>query len=165
MDIFSQNKLLIKSILFLVILNLGSITFFTIRELRPPQEKEFRPNDNRKKDLASVLKKELNLTDRQVVQFNEIRDQNATKKSKLKEIINQDKDLLNVEMFNKNCDDQKILAIARKIGDNEYRIELSKINQSKQLKAICNPKQLEKLEELVKEIRDYFRPKNLYNRK
>jgi Spy/CpxP family protein refolding chaperone len=165
MDIFSQNKLLIRTILFLVILNLGSITFFTIRGLRPMEVKDFRPNDDRKKDLTTILKKELNLTNQQVFQFNEIREQNATKKSALKEIINQDKDLLNIEMFNKNCDDQKLLALARKIGDNEYRIELSKINQSKQLKAICNPQQLEKFEELVKEIRDYFRPDNPPNRK
>ena len=81
MDIFSQNKLLIRTILFLVILNLGSITFFTIKGLRPPQEKELRPNDDKKKEITTILKKELNLTNQQVVQFNKIRELNATKKS------------------------------------------------------------------------------------
>ena len=61
-------------------------------------------------------------------------------------------------MFNKNCNEQKLVSIARKIGDNEYRIELSKINQSKQLKAICNASQLEKFQDLMFEMRDYSHP-------
>jgi Spy/CpxP family protein refolding chaperone len=160
MDIFSQNKLLIRTILFLVVLNLGSITFFTIREMRPNRERDFPPSDEKKKELSTILKKELNLSDEQVAQFDKIREQNASKKSELKQTINQDKDLLNQEMFNKNSSDDQLLALARKIGDNEYRIELSKINQSKQLKAVCNAQQLDKFQDLMIEMRDYLRPNN-----
>lgn len=158
MDIFSQNKFLIRTVLFLVILNLGSITFFTVKGFRPNNDERFPPKNEQKRELSEILKKELNLSDIQIAKFEEIRMQNAARKSELKEIINQDKDLLSSEMFNKNADDKKVLALAKKIGDNEYQIELSKINQSKQLKAICTPEQLEKFDDLIQEIRDYLRP-------
>ncbi len=158
MDIFSQNKFLIRTVLFLVILNLGSITFFTVKGFRTNNDDRFSPRNEQKRELSEILKKELNLSDIQIAKFEQIRMQNATRKSKLKEIINQDKDLLSSEMFNKNADDKKVLALAKKIGDNEYQIELSKINQSKQLKAICTPEQLEKFDDLIQEIRDYLRP-------
>ncbi len=160
MDIFSQNKFLIRTILFLVVLNLGSITFFTIREMRPNRERDFPPSDEKKKELSVILKKELNLSDEQVAQFDKIREQNASKKQELKQFINQDKDLLNQEMFNKNSSDDQLLALARKIGDNEYQIELSKINQSKQLKALCTQQQLDKFDDLIQEIRNYLQPIN-----
>ena len=158
MDIFSQNKLLIRTILFLVVLNLGSITFFTIREMRPDQERDFANRERHKSEFSLILKKELNLTDAQFAKFEAIRKQNANRKSCLKATINQDKDSLNLEMFNKNYNEQKVLELARKIGDNEYNIELSKIEQSKKLKVICTPKQLDKFQNLMSEIRDYFRP-------
>lgn len=158
MDIFSQNKLLIRTILFLVVLNLGSITFFTIREMRQHHERENPQINEKKNELSAILKKELNLTAQQVAKFDEIREQNASKKLELKQTINQDKDLLNQEMFDKNSNSNKLLALAKKIGDNEYRIELSKINQSKQLKAICNANQLEKFQDLMFEMKDYSHP-------
>lgn len=160
MDIFSQNKLLIRTVLFLVVLNLGSITFFTLREMRQHSEGQNHSNNLKKRELSDILKKELNLTNHQVAEFEEIREQNASKKQEFKQIINQDKELLNQQMFYRNSNDEKLLALAKKIGDNEYRIELSKINQSKQLKAVCNDNQLEKLEDLMIEIQDYFRPDN-----
>lgn len=39
-------------------------------------------------------------------------------------------------------------------------MELLRFEQAKELKSICNDKQQEKFEKLVKEIRDYFRPDN-----
>ncbi len=165
MDIFSQNKLLIRTILFLVVLNLGSITFFTIREMRPRHDGENPPNDEKKNELSAILKKELNLSEQQVAKFDEIREQNASKKQELKQAINEDKELLNQEMFDQNSNNERLLALAKKIGDNEYRIELSKINQSKQLKSICNPDQLEKFQDLMVEMRDYLRPNNQPQRK
>ncbi|MBC7643450.1 MAG: hypothetical protein H7174_14135 [Flavobacterium sp.] len=158
MDIFSQNKLLIRLILFLVVLNLGSITFFSIKSFRPENKPELEGKDKQKKELSQILKSELNLSNQQAIKFNEIRKLNAAKKIQFKQIIDQDKDLLNKELFKKNYDNQKALALAYKIGNNELNIELSKIEQSKQLKAICNPKQLEKFEELMQEIRDYLKP-------
>lgn len=159
MDIFSQNKVLIRTSVVLVALNLVLIGFLIFKEMRPHPEPDFRREPENKKELSAILKKELNLTNDQVVKFEAIRAQNAARKSKFKEIINQDKELLNKEMYSKNYNEEKVFALAKKIADNEYQIEISKIHQSQQLKAICNPKQLDKFENLVVEIQDYFRPK------
>ncbi len=160
MDIFSQNKFLIRTILFLVILNLVSITFFSIRSFRPKNDDRLPPKNEYNRELSEILKKELNLSEYQIEKFEKIRTQNEKRKIELKEIINQNKDLLASEMFKNITDEKKVLAIAKKIGDNEYQIELLKINQSKQLKAICTPAQLDKFDELIKEIRNYLQPIN-----
>lgn len=160
MDIFNQNKVLIRTIFVLVALNLVIIGFFIFKEMRPHREPDFRLELENKKELSAILKKELNLTNDQVVKFEKIRAQNAARKSKLKEVINHDKELLNIAMYSKNYNEEKVFALAKKISDNEYQIEVSKINQSQQLKAICNPEQQDKFETLVIEIQDYFKPNN-----
>lgn len=160
MDIFSQNKLLIRTILVLVVLNLGSICFFTVKEIRSHREPLLFPKNEAYKDVSKILKKELDLTNNQVIQFDEIRKRNFEKQSELKKIIRDQKDAMNIEMFNKNSDDDKIKLLARQISENDYKMELLRYYQAKELKAVCNETQQEKFQDLVIEIRDYFRPDN-----
>lgn len=165
MDIFSQNKFLIKTIVLLVLLNVIMVGFFVFKETkfnRPPHPY---PKDGNYKKIGAVLKKELNLTDKQVIQFEEIRKQNAEKQEGYKKIIKQDKDDMNQEMFNKKSDEEKVISLAKKIAENEYQIELLHFEQAKKLKAVCNEDQLDKFEDLVIEIRDYFRPTTNKNKK
>ena len=164
MDIFTKQKLLIRIIVFLIVLNLGSISFFIWRDLKHKEPLLFPKNEDYK-DVTSVLKKELNLSDNQVLQFDEIRKRNFEKQSVLKKIIRDDKDAMNSEMFNVKTDETKIEMLAIRISDNEYKMEMLRFDQAKELKAVCNKKQLEKFENLVKEIRDYFRPDNQPNKR
>lgn len=160
MDIFTQNKILIRTVVVLIVLNLVSIGFFIFKEMKPRHEPLLFPKNEEYNDVSGILKKELNLTDNQVAQFDEIRKQNFEKQAALKEIIRVDKDEMNQEMFNKNSDETKIIQLAKKVSQNEYQIELLHFEQAKKLKAVCNEKQLDKFEDLVIEIRDYFRPDN-----
>jgi periplasmic protein CpxP/Spy len=160
MDIFSQNRLLVRTILVLVILNLGSITFFTIKEMQSHREPLMFPKNEAYKDVSKILKKELDLTNEQVLQFDEIRKRNFEKQAILKKIIRDYKDAMNMEMFNKNSNDDKIKSLARQVSENEYKMELLRYYQAKELKAVCKPEQLDKFQDLVIEIRDYFRPDN-----
>ena len=164
MDIFTKQKLLIRIIVFLIVLNLGSISFFIWRDFKHKEPLLFPKNEDYK-DVTSVLKKELNLSDNQVLQFDEIRKRNFEKQSVLKKIIRDDKDAMNSEMFNVKTDETKIEMLAIRISDNEYKMEMLRFDQAKELKAVCNKKQLEKFENLVKEIRDYFRPDNQPNKR
>lgn len=165
MDIFSQNKLLIRTILVLVVLNLGSITFFTVKEIRSRRVPLLFPKNEAYKDVSKILKKELNLTNQQVIRFDEIRKRNFEKQSEIKKIIRDEKDAMNIEMFNKNSDDDKIKLLARQVSENEYKMELLRYYQAKELKAVCKPEQLDKFQDLVIEIRDYFRPDNQPNKR
>jgi Spy/CpxP family protein refolding chaperone len=65
---------------------------------------------------------------------------------------------MNALMFNKLTDEAVVKALARGIAESEYQMELLRLEQAQNLKAICTPEQLEQFEALVKEIRDYFKP-------
>jgi Spy/CpxP family protein refolding chaperone len=118
------------------------------------------PKNEAYKDVSKILKKELDLTNEQVLQFDEIRKRNFEKQAILKKIIRDYKDAMNMEMFNKNSNDDKIKSLARQVSENEYKMELLRYYQAKELKAVCKPEQLDKFQDLVIEIRDYFRPDN-----
>ncbi len=160
MDIFAKQKIFIRTIIILVIMNIALMGFFIFKEIKPFHEPLLYPKNEEYHDVSGILKKELNLTNKQVAQFDEIRKQNFEKQSALKEIIRKDKDAMNQEMFNKKTDEAKIIQLAKKVSQNEYQIELLHIEQAKKLKAVCNEEQLDKFEDLVLEIRDYFRPDN-----
>ena len=160
MDVFSQNKIFIRAIIILVTLNIVLIGFFIFKEMKPPHESNPFPRDEAYKNVGPILKKELDLTDKQLEQFNEIRKQNFENQAAIKSIIDKDKDEMNQEMFNKYSDEQKVTSLAKKISENEFKIELLHFEQAKKLKAVCNDKQLDKFQDLIIEIRDYFRPDN-----
>lgn len=160
MDIFTQQKIFIRTIIILVALNIGLIGFLIFKEMKPRHEPLLFPRNEQYKDLTNILKKELNLSDTQVAQFDEIRKRNFKKQADLTLIMRNDKDAMNSEMFNKNTDEFKIRALAQQSSENEYKMEMLRFAQAKELKAVCNADQLNKFQDLVLEIRDYFRPDN-----
>lgn len=164
MDIFTQRKLLIKTVVCLVVLNLLLIGFFVWKELMGDDKK---PNKTRyesfekveKDDLAYVLKYQLGLSDSQAVNIKNLRADFYNKEQVLASIIRSKRDSMNTIMFNKDSDSVQLRLLAKAVADNEYQMELLRIDQAEKLKAICTPAQQEKFEDLVKEIRDYFKPK------
>jgi Spy/CpxP family protein refolding chaperone len=100
------------------------------------------------------------LNDLQVIEFERIRTDYYQKEIVLKQQIKDAKDAMNEEMFNSSTNDSKIHKLACTISEDEYKMELIRYQQAKELKAVCTKEQLEKFEKLVKEIRDYFRPDN-----
>ena len=160
MDIFRQQKYLTRAVIVLVLLNIGLIGFFVWRELKPHHKPFLFPKNEAYKDVSGILKKELQLNEKQAQEFNIIREDFYEKEIELKQKIKDNKDEMNVEMYNKHSDENKIMALAKQTSNFEYQMELLRYRQSKELKSVCNPEQQEKFEALVKEIRDYFRPDN-----
>ncbi len=160
MDIFAQNKLLVRLVILLTALNLFSIGIFLWKDFSHHHEPELFPHNNEYRDVSTVLKKELNLTDKQVEQIKNIRSDIFDKEKSLATIIRNERDSMNETMFNKTTNAEEVKTLAKSVADNEYQMELLRIEQAQQLKAICTPEQLEKFTGLVLEIRDYFRPDN-----
>jgi len=158
MDIFSQKKFLTRIILFLVMLNLISVSFFIWKSIYN-LPLLFSKNEDYK-NVSRILKRELNLSEKQDSKLIELRESYYLKEIDLKKTIKDYKDEMNEKMFNKNTDETKIKLLAKQIADAEYQMELLRFEQAKELKLICNAEQQEKFEKLVKEIRDYFRPDN-----
>lgn len=158
MDILSQKKLLIKVIVLLAILNIFSIGAYVWQEFfhKPPPQN--RAND--KREVSTVLEKELNLTSQQVGLINDLRSKYSQKEKILSAKITGERDSMNTAMFNKVIDEELVIALALRVADNEYEMELLRFEQAKEFKSICTPDQLEKFGYLIKEIRDYFKPDN-----
>ena len=72
MDVFSQKKFLTRIILFLVMLNLISVSFFVWKSIY--NEPLLFPKNENYKNVSRILKKELNLNEKQVSKLIQIRE-------------------------------------------------------------------------------------------
>ncbi len=160
MDIFAQKKLLVRLVIFLTALNLFSIGIFLWMDFSHDHQPELFPHHNEYRDVSIILKKELNLSDIQVEQIKSLRLEVFEKEKALATTIRDERDSMNEAMFNKVTNEDEVKALAKNVADNEYQMELLRIEQAQQLKALCTPEQLEKFKDLVLEIRDYLRPDN-----
>ena len=158
MDIFAQNKLLTRGIIIVVLLNMSIIGIFLWKEFHHgpllfPDNKDYH-------DVAGILKRELDLTEQQAEQFKSIRADFFEKEKSLTQTIRNERDSMNMLMYNAKTDTAMVRSLAKEVSENEYQMELLRIAQAQQLKSVCTPEQLNKFERLVKEIRDYVRPDN-----
>lgn len=165
MDIFRKQKIVSRTIIILVLLNILLISFLFWKEMKPKREPLLFPKNEIYKDVSLILKNELNLNEKQVSNLDEIRKRYYLVEIDLKRKIKDYKDEMNEEMFNKNTDENKIIRLAKQISSFEYQMEMIRYCQAKELKSVCTPEQQEKFETLVKEIRDYFRPDNQPNKR
>jgi hypothetical protein len=158
MDIFNQKKILIRIVVLLTVLNLSLIGIFLwkdlIRKHLPPG------NQKESRDVTEILKRELNLSREQVDQMRDLRSSYFETEEKLAALIKSERDSMNMIMFNKNTSVDLVMGLARRVANNDYKMELLRFEQAQKLKSICTSEQLEKFEGLIIEIRDYFRQDN-----
>lgn len=155
MDIFSKSKYQARIIIILLAINVFTIVFWGI-QLKASDE-DAKPRRDAK-DAMLILKNKLNLTAQQEEKFSLIREDFFKKEQALSSLIKQQRDSMNAIMFNEKTDLQLVKDIAKRVSDNNYKMEIYRVEQSQQLKEICTPEQLKKFEELVREIKDYFKP-------
>ena len=157
MDVLKQNKLLIKLIILLVVMNLAIMIFLIIS--KPPMPMDGRRPDRNMNEVFGVLKDELQLNATQIEQLKSLREDFFMKESKLAKTIKSQRDSMNELMFNAQTDTLLVKSIAKRVSDNEYKMEILRFEQAKTLKTICTPAQMKKFESLVIDIRDYFKPR------
>lgn len=164
MDIFTQNKNLIRTVILLVLLNLILIFFLVWKEVtrRPEGSRgpELFPKNEEFRDVSGILKEKLNLSDIQASHIQKIRDDFYEKEKIIALTVRNKKDSMNVAMFNERTDEKQVQRLAKEITEYSYQMQLLRIEQAKKLKAVCTPEQQRKMKEMVVEIRDYFRPDN-----
>ena len=155
MDIFSKNKFLIRVIFVLIIFNLFSTGYIW-------QTMKKRPNRDQPKqekvNTTNLLKDKLHLTEAQVKEINRIRDDFTQKEEKLILVIKAQRDSMNIAMFNEISDNEYLKRIARQLVENQYQMELYRIEQAQQFKSVCTKEQLTDFQNLVIDIRDFFQP-------
>ena len=154
MDIFSKSKLLVRAVIVLLILNFMAIGIFLWRGMSRPHM----PPHRGAREVAEILKNELKLTDQQADQISDLRRSYFKKEAEVLKSLRAGRDSMNAQMFNKDTDEEMVVSIAKRISENEYRMEMLRFEQARALKQLCTPDQLLKFEGLLKEIREYFRP-------
>ena len=157
MDVLKQNKLLFRLIILLVVMNLAIVAFFIVP--KSSNTSDGRRPDRNIEEILSVLKEELQLTPEQVSQLKDLREDFFVKETKLKKIIKSQRDSMNELMFNAQTDTIMVKTIAKRVSENEFKMELLRFDQAKTLKTICTPAQMKKFEVFVIDIRDYFKPR------
>ncbi len=163
MDIFKQKKNLVLIIIVLSLLNLFMIGAFMLKDFFHKPPPPLHSQDQH--EVSNILQKDLGLTEKQAEQIDKLRSDFFEKEQFLSAQISAGRDSMNMAMFNKITDEDLVKSLAKKIADNEYRMELLRFEQAKQFKLICTPEQMDKFEGLVKEVRDYFKPENQPKRK
>jgi protein CpxP len=158
MDIFTQKKFLMRIVILLTVLNLILITAVVWKDYirKPPRQM----NQNDSRDVSEILKRDLRLSEKQVEQIRNLRSVYFDKEKALSEAIRGERDSINSSMFSSNTNSELVHILARRVAENEYKMELLRFEQAEELKAICTPEQLQKFEGLILEIRDYFRNDN-----
>ncbi len=155
MDIFFKSKLLVRAVISLLILNFIAIGIFLWRGFAHPH---MPPPHRSVQEVSQILKSELNLTDQQSEQISVLRKSYFEKEKVVLKSLRAGRDSMNAQMFNKDTDEELVMAVAKRISENEYRMEMLRFEQARELKQLCTPDQLQKFEGLLKEIREYFRP-------
>jgi Spy/CpxP family protein refolding chaperone len=158
MDIFLQKKLLIRIVILLTVLNLLLISCFLWKDFFHKPQPKSSPGDIH--DVTAILKRELNLSKDQVDQLRDLRSGFLEEEKALEASIKNERDSMNIVMFNRNTDEEKVRSLARNVAENEYKMELLRFEQARKFKSICTTEQLKMFEGLVIEIRDYFRSDN-----
>ena len=156
MDIFSQNKLLIRVVIILIIINLLSLSYVLLHNRRPPQQVQ---NKQEKENGVRILRKQLQLTEDQAIEFIRIRNDFSKKEEELSSLVKARRDSMNLEMFNEVTDTIRLQKLAKQLATDEYQLELYRIEQSQKLKSICTREQLTNFRNLVRDIRDFFQPR------
>ena len=159
MDIFTQKRTLLWLVGVLAVMNIAVLGTLAWKEFSPKREPLVFPNKEYN-DVSAILQKELDLDNHQAEQIKNLRNEFYEIEYQLAKLIRSERDSMNFEMFNVHSNDELIHHLARNVAENEYKMELLRYEQSKRLKAVCTPEQQVKFAELVKEIRDYFKPEN-----
>jgi len=155
MDIYSRNKFLLRIIAVLILLNVFSIGFLWWQRKDPTPDKQ---NKRDMEKIAHEIKDKLKLNNAQEIELKNIRQDFFRREDSLSKIIKEQRDSMNVAMFKVGADTMEVYQYARIVVENEYQMELYRIAQAQQLKDMCTDEQLKKLQDLVMEIRDYFKP-------
>jgi Spy/CpxP family protein refolding chaperone len=155
MDIFTRNRFLLRIIIILIFLNLISTGYLLWNKKDGPNP---RPPRREKENSTQILKEKLHLSKDQEVAIFQLREEFGRREEVLTELIRSQRDSMNVVMFHTDTDTASLKRIARRVAENEYQMELFRIEQAQKFKNVCTEEQLKEFQHLMSNIRNFFQP-------
>jgi Spy/CpxP family protein refolding chaperone len=160
MNFLTKNRLAVISIIILVILNLFTLSalwFQRFGENHKPPPHHFEMN--KQGNGEEFLENELELTEEQAKQFEELRLKHFEKTKILMDEIHRYKKEITDELFSSTPDTNKVNLLSEEIGKNEAELERLSFSHFMKLKSVCQPEQKEKFERLFHVIFEDVKPK------
>ena len=180
MNKLTKKQLLIGGLILLFVINiaaLGTIIYQNQKYKVPVEEEENSKRSwddsrkgNREKDYRHkghkddgyekrrgnrfdhFIKDELNFDEDQYSKFLDLREKNKEKQHNIVRKLSQKRKEMMSELSAENPDTTKLKQIAKQIGELHEELKKGTINHFIQVKAICNPSQKEKFNELIQKM-------------
>jgi len=151
MDWKKQNKFTTWSIIFLVVVNIITIStmWLLLTKERGPQ-----PFDQLKRPQGSMelMQKELNLSKEQKENFEKARVASFEKSKKLLDKMNELKEKLSKELVNDNIDSTVVTSLVQEIGSTHAKLEKLRFDHFKELLSLCSKEQKEKFKPILEKL-------------
>jgi Spy/CpxP family protein refolding chaperone len=149
MDIFKQKRNLVLTIVFLVILNIVTLSLLWFGRPQSDLRKGPRGSEQNTEHIQKLLKEELGFNNNQAEKYIAIRDKHRKNTRHLNEEIRK----LKKEMFDQALqnNDQAMISdsLLNLAQEKQSQIEKLTFQQFLNLKKICNPEQNMKLQKLM----------------
>ena len=149
MNYFSTQRVTTLTIMILILLNLSTLAMlWSFRFKQPVTPLPVEGTGH----VEHFLQQELGLTDRQAQQFDKLRKQHFEQSKIIVDASQQLKRALIEHVFAASPDTEKMQAIAEEIGAKQIELETLRYTHFLELKALCEPGQLERFQALFHEI-------------
>jgi protein CpxP len=159
MDIFSQKKFMIWTIALLVLLNIVSMAaLWYQRGGQPPPPQ--RQADQRQESVTQFLNRELQLTEDQKKDFEQLRRDHLEASTKLNQKMRTSKKALFDLAGSSSPDKTTIEQLTKEIGDSQTQLELLLVNHFIALRKKCTPEQQVKFDAILHDLINLMRPQN-----
>ena len=152
MDIFTKKRFTIWTILLLVILNISTISMLWLNQNRRPGAPPPRAEARQDQRTLEFLQRELDLTDEQILQYDQLRQAHGEQTRVLINDIRRLKQEMMNEIFYDEPDTTETMEIADLIGEKQTEIEQITFNHFLDLKELCGTEKVGKLRGLVDEF-------------
>lgn len=151
MDWKNQNKFTTWSIIFLVVVNIITIStmwFYLTKESGP------KPLDQLKRPQGSMelIQKELNLSKEQAENFEKARVASFEKSKNLLDKMNELKEKLSKELVDDNRDSTIVTSLIQEIGSTHAKLERLRFDHFKELLSLCNKEQKDKFKPILEKL-------------
>lgn len=161
MDIFKQNKILIRVVIILVVINLGTLTGIWILNFSGKQNKEISKSRDHKEDKKireprrnEMFGRELKFDTGQEEKFNEIETVHHKEMQMFADSINEMKKQILTEITMPEPDTTKAGILFAEIGKYQSSIEKKIFSHFLKIKMLCNDEQRIRFDNLIKDIID-----------
>ena len=179
MNNITKKQLLIGALILLFVINiaaLGTIIYQNYQDNQqssppyPPEQREWlkeRLQKNRRPDKPEridrqarenirgfeyIVKRRLQLDEDQFEQFRSISFNTRKKQRDIARLLNQKRDSLMQELTKEQPDSIKMHQMASEIGELHTKLKTQTIDHFTQLKALCRPEQIERLNRMIMEM-------------